>query len=188
MEAKTERMSGRRQVHTYAYLYSSARWALEQTEGIVDGSMYSSMHAILACVHCMEAYLNHLGDGVIPGWDTPGVRTPKEKFKAIRQHLGLEHSKLQGPYNQYIRALSFRDSLVHGRTHRLQGEWTAGVNPRDGMKKAMRVEWEDFACTKQAERTLEATTELLEILGVAAGDSKLHYHRMGGGQYSGPLA
>ncbi len=49
------------EIRTFAYLHAAAAWALQQADSAKDRQMFASMHAILASVHCLEAFTNHLG-------------------------------------------------------------------------------------------------------------------------------
>jgi hypothetical protein len=59
------------QIRTFAFLHYAAEWALKQAESATEDQIYPSMHAILASVHCLEAFTNHLGPHCFGDkWDT----------------------------------------------------------------------------------------------------------------------
>jgi hypothetical protein len=161
-------VKGTRAVHTYAYLYFAADWALEKAEQTEDGSLFSSMFAILGAVHAVEAYMNHLGQPLFPDWDTRHHRRPKDKFAALRKHYNLNKTDFEPSYQTYLVGLQIRDQLVHGRTEQLAGEWSSEL-PEHRTLDVLKANWEERCNPKWARKILKACEALMSVLGRAAG-------------------
>jgi len=111
-----------REIRTFAYLHSAADWAVEQAEAVSDRQMFPSMHAILASVHCLEAFTNHLGPRYFGDrWDTKeaNLATPKDKLKALLAHCRINLEDVQSAYDSYMLGLGIQKELTHGRTHEI---------------------------------------------------------------------
>ena len=176
--AKKKDVSGERTVRTYAYLDHAAYWALEKAETEQEGSFFSSMFAILGAVHAVEAYLNHLGRPLFPDWDKPGLRTPREKFTALRTRYGLEPERYKKDYAAYLIGLDVRDDLVHGRTEWLAGEWSS-QRAENRTMDVLKTNWEKRGNPREARKVFEACEGLMDALAKGSGDKAKPYNRFG---------
>ena len=90
------------EIRTFAYLHAAAAWALQQADSAKDRQMFASMHAILASVHCLEAFTNHLGPRYFgEEWDTreANLKAPREKLKALLDHFDIPVADVQADYD-----------------------------------------------------------------------------------------
>ncbi len=62
-------MSTERTIYTYNYLHQAADWSLEQAHKNEEGRFYNCMSSIILSAFCIEAYLNHVGQEILPYWD-----------------------------------------------------------------------------------------------------------------------
>lgn len=186
MVKKRPDRSGYREVKTFAYLVSAAQCALDAARAQESGSFYMSMHAILASVHSVEAYLNHLGPRYFNDWDEPnsGLRAPKDKFEALRKKLQIEVKFYSSFYDEYLIGLDIRDDLVHGTTHNLKGKWVSNQHGV-GSGAALKTEWEKRCNPKTAGRIFDGSTKLINVLGEACGEPQPYLSLGSGG--SGPV-
>ena len=178
MPRKKRDVKGERAVHTYAYLDGAAHWALESAESNEDGASFASMFAILGAVHSVEAYMNHLGQRLFKNWDEDDLRTPKEKFRALRERFGLTPTTYDSDYQLYLRGLLMRDKLVHGRTEYLSGEWSSDL-PENRTLDVLKTDWENMCNPTDARKIFEACEGLMKALAQGAGDREDPYHDYG---------
>ena len=165
------------QIRTFAFLHSAADWALEQAESATK-KVFPSMHAILASVHCLEAFTNHLGPRYFGDkWDTreANLAKPNEKLRALFAHFQVNVADVQTYYDSYVLALEIRNELAHGRTHEIsKGKDSQFV---DGRKVTSTCpKWRAHCNPETANRVFEAVTCLLEKLGEASGEGKYCYY------------
>ena len=167
------------QIRTFSFLYSAAGWALEQAELATEHQIYPSMHAILASVHCLEAFTNHLGPRYFgEKWDTreANLVTPKEKLRALfdKCQINVADADVKTAYDSYNLALGIRKELVHGRTHEISKKNDSQVV--DGrIVTSTYPEWRIHCKPTTAKRVFEAVTFLLEKLGEASDEGKYCY-------------
>ena len=170
-------------IRTFAYLHSAAEWALEQAETSRDRCMFPSMHAVLASVHCLEAFTNHIGPRYFGDkWDKKDeqLSASKEKLRALLTELHIDLSDVQPEYDSFVLALHIRKQLTHGRTHEIvkgnackrhEGSVVAGSYP----------DWHRHCEPRTARRVFEAVTTLVERLGEASGEGRLCWGILGSG-------
>jgi hypothetical protein len=175
------------EIRTFAYLHSAADWAVEQAEAASDRQMFPSMHAILASVHCLEAFTNHLGPRYFEGeWDTrdANLAAPKEKLKALLAQCRIELGDIRSEYDSYMLGLGVRKELTHGRTHEIsKGKSRQFVE--GSAVSATPPQWQKHCNPETAKRVFEAVTRLVERLGEASGEGKYCYRILGRG-FGGP--
>jgi hypothetical protein len=162
------------QIRTFAFLHYAAEWALKQAESATEDQIYPSMHAILASVHCLEAFTNHLGPHCFGDkWDTrkANLATHKEKLRALFDFYKINVAEVQTAYDSYILALRIRKALTHGRTHEIWKENDSQLV--DGrIVTSTYPEWHKCCEPKTAQRVFEAVTLLLENLGEKSGEGR----------------
>lgn len=83
--------SAEREVITFAYLYKTAESALEHAKEIPKGSFYQVMSSLVFSAFALEAYLNHLGEKVLPFWAEIDRIKTLAKLKVLHTHLGLPY-------------------------------------------------------------------------------------------------
>ena len=176
--SKKKNVKGKRLVHTHAYLHHAAYWALERAEAKREGSFHFSMFAILGAIHAIEAYMNHLGQSRFSNWNSRGLRSPKDKFKALRKNFRLETKSYESDYQRYLIGLVMRDKLVHGRTEYLKGEWSSELS-ENHMLDILSTNWEKLCNPKDARKIFEACERLIRTLARGAGEREDAYHDFG---------
>lgn len=171
------------EIRTFAYLHSAAAWALDQAEAKHDCAMFPSMHAILASVHCLEAFANHLGPTYFEAkWDTKeaALATPREKLRALLAELRIDLTEVRSAYDTYVLALSIRKQLTHGRTHEVsrakETQFVEGSTVSSSLPN-----WHRHCEPKTARRVFEAVTLLVERMGEASGEGRLCWGILGHG-------
>jgi hypothetical protein len=170
-----EMTSVHEEVRTFAYLHAAAGWALEQAESSRDCCMFPSIHAILASVHCLEAFANHLGPRYLGEvkWDkrAANLESPNEKIKALLDRLQIPLAEVQADYDSYMLGLRIRKTLTHGRTH----EINKGHIPQlveGSVVSSAHPEWHRLCAPKTARRVFEAVTALIDRMAESSGDGR----------------
>lgn len=171
------------EVRTFAYLHSAADWAVEQAEAVSDRQMFPSMHAILASVHCLEAFTNHLGPRCFGDkWDTKEANlvSPKDKLKALLVHFRINLEDVRSDYDSYMLGLAIRKELTHGRTYEISKGRTLQLIEGSTLTSSAPA-WQRHCEPTTARRVFEAVTCLLEQLGEASGEGKYCWGILGHG-------
>lgn len=160
----TPKMTGKRTVRTYVYLYQTARMQLDLSERQVDGSFYSSMSCLVFSAFFVEAYVNHTGASHVPGWPTNreeeqvGDWRAWPKFKKVVFHCQLTSELNKQPYASYRTLLDFRNAIAHARTEVVS--YSGEVLPSSKLRANYpELKWESL-CNPKATRALfdDATT------------------------------
>lgn len=171
------------EIRTFAYLHSAADWALEQAESAEKNEMFPSMHTILASVHSIEAFTNHIGPRYFDDkWDDASAKlsSPKDKIRALLEELKIPLSDIQPEYDSYMLGLNIRKELVHGRTH--EKNKTGNHIFNQGSKVSSTFpQWHRKCDPETARRIFEAVTTLLELMGEACGEGRKCWGILGHG-------
>lgn len=154
------KMTGRRVVRSYVYLYMAARMHLDLAERQAEGSFYTSMACLMFSAFFLEAYVNHAGTKYVSKW--PTIREEERrgkwgawpKFKRLLLHCGLSSELSSPPFASYRELLAFRNTIAHGRTETLH--YFGEPLPSDKLwGNFPKLEWEPFCRPGEARKFFE---------------------------------
>ena len=159
------------QINTYVYLYNAADWALEQAEKNEEGRVYNCMSANLRLAFCIEAYLNHVGERLLPFWDEEikkDLRT-ENKLRIIASYLkvGLDYSRR--PYQSLKDIWRFRNLVVHAKTEKIRERKIQNIR-KNSFPKHTKPWWERQCKLNVTKRWLKDTESIIINLHKAQGN------------------
>lgn len=165
-------VSSERIVHTHAYLYSAAYWALEQAEGTEEGRFYNCMSSIMLSAFCIEAYLNHIGSELLPYWDDEVKKdlSIQNKLKIVCHHVDLFPDFSRRPFQSFKQIVKFRNILAHAVTEKVSEKGTQTIH--DGERVKYPETWWKKQCKLHiAKRWLADTESIILAIYNATGKS-----------------
>lgn len=156
--------------HTHAYLNEAAKLALARAVDLPHDELYYSMTAILLSAFSLEAFLNHMGQELLPTWPTfersrPSLQT---KLSKVAGHLRLTIDFDARPFSALDPLFRFRNFLVHGRTETL----SARVPPPNLRHDRVQFPWPAWMHESNpdtARRYLTDVEEIAQVIHEAAG-------------------
>ncbi len=160
------------QINTYVYLYNAADWALEQAEKTEEGRVYNCMSANLMLAFCIEAYLNHAGERLLPFWDEEikkDLRT-ESKLRIIASHLKVSLDYSRPPYQTLRDIWKFRNSVVHAKTEKIRERKTQNIKEKS-FPQHTKPWWERQCKLNVTKRWLKDTESIITNLHKAQGNN-----------------
>lgn len=122
--------------------------------------------AIVMTAFCLEAYLNFLGERVLPFWSKIDRIRVRNKLGVICSHLDFRPDFGIRPYQSLDDLWKFRNELAHARTETLSVV-------RDGLPPKRlsfsETRWESQRTLVTAERLLDDTKEVIRDLHTRSG-------------------
>lgn len=181
--------SGTQTTKTFSYLFSGARRALENADAESRGSFYQVMNCLILQAFAVEAYLNHLVDGIEEHEMILSFKRPRpsvwEKYEAIADALGLSPVKLGDAYPNVAAVLEFRNSLAHGKTESISVSEILDSNEAPHRASDSQFPgWMRFCEVNNARVGLESVEQLIEELHSRAGLGKYPLSSLGSGVFS----
>ncbi len=163
-------VSAERSIYTHAYLYSAAEWALEQGEGTEEGRLYNCMSSIILSAFCIEAYLNHIGNELIPYWDNEIKKglSIQNKLKIIIYHVNLAPDFSRRPFQSFSQIVKFRNLMAHAETEKIS-EKRKQILKNGERVKYPETWWEKHCTLSSAKRWLADTEAIITSIHKAIG-------------------
>jgi hypothetical protein len=162
-----ERADGTRNLKMYAELWHAANSLQKVARLEVRGSHYTELSSLVMRAFALEAFLNHMGEGVLQLWKRKDRRSVREKLENVTSHLGLSMDPLVRPYSTVTGLIKFRNTLAHGRTTELHG--SVEYDPTDVFGRQLKAEFEQFN-TEENRAIVEAdVAAIIESIHAAAG-------------------
>ncbi len=171
MNKKEVKIKGRQTTNTYVFLFQGAKLSLEQAKEKEDGSTYNCLSSQLLSAFTIEAFLNHIGAQEIKLWHILEKKLqPREKLEFICNEIGLKPDYSKRPFQYFKQLFVFRNYMAHGKTTieqvneiQLLGEAENIKRPKLYLDKNCNIEI--------AERTLQDTKEIIEIISDILGEA-----------------
>ena len=162
-------VSSHKSVYTVGYLRSVSWHMLERAKVTDKGKNLKIMASIVFSAFTLEAYLNHLGEKLIHYWITIEKNlSPYQKLEVISTTLNLRIDNGQRPFQSFREIFRFRNFLAHGRTEKLTDDsvqkLSEGENP-----ELPKTEWQEALSIKYAQRYLDDTLEMINVLHDESG-------------------
>ena len=165
------RVKASRTTNTYVYCHAAARQALAQAEREQAGFFYSCMIAGVFAAFTVEAYLNHLGQERVKGWDILERRLSlRDKLALLCQHLQLSVDHSKPPFQTLTSMLRLRDALAHGKTETVVSDAVVDHRPGDG-DRWPDPEWVSLCSVDSARRMVRDSEAMVRDLSTRSGSS-----------------
>lgn len=93
---------------------------LKQASESPLGSFYNCMTAMIYAAFLIEAYLNEIGDHLLPDWiKKHDAKTVKDKMKLIGEALNTTFDLGQAPFQSINEIMIYRNLVVHSKAQNL---------------------------------------------------------------------
>ena len=180
--------SSERTIYSYNYLQSAASSALKQAERTKEEQFYNCMSSIILSAFCIEAYLNHIGEKILPYWDEEFKKglSIQNKLKVICHELNLSPDYSRTPFQSITDIIKYRNSLAHAESETISDKRTQIVQGNRPISEP-ETWWEKHTNLKRAKRWLTDIKSVIKEIHKAAGVEGDPFLIMGTGSYSGTL-
>ena len=155
-------------IYSYGYLLAAACRATERSllaETNAEDTLIENMNAVLLCALTLEAFLNHIGEQIIPCW-APLKRklSPKKKLEVIAAHKSINLKWAEAPLQSFTAVMEFRNLIAHAETE--------DVEPKSGeLSDIPQAKWQLFCTPISTKRIYKDTRSIVEnypsMLGIA---------------------
>jgi hypothetical protein len=183
MRSNGLQMSGTFTFNTFAYLLNGASSLAKSAKEHPEGSNYCRVAAVAFSAFAVEAYLNHVGEKLLPFWSVVERLSWDSKLELLAKTLGLEPDFGRSPFQSLKDLFNFRNRLAHGRTasedrsyfFKVESDDFSTMDP-DWLKKV----WSDEAVAK----VLKDTRKVIETIHAAAGFSAESLAQIATGEFA----
>jgi hypothetical protein len=188
MRKRKVSVSIERSIYTYVYLNHAADWALEQAKRAEEGRFYNCMSSIILSAFCMEAYLNHIGNKLLPYWDeelSKGLSI-QNKLKIICYQLNLTPDYSRRPFQSFRNIVKYRNLLAHAISEKISEKGIQLVRQKERVKYP-ETWWEKYTNLQSAKRWLIDIECIITEIHKTAGEGDLPFVVFSLGGYQGSL-
>lgn len=158
------------QLNTYVYLHNAADWALEQAQKDEEGRFYNCMSANLMLAFCVEAYLNHVCEKLLPFWNEEMKKDLRmeSKLRIVASYLkiGLDYSKR--PFQSLKDIWKFRNLVVHAKTEKIR-EKKIQTMRKNSFPQTTKPWWEKQCNLRVTAKWFKDTESIITNLHKAQG-------------------
>lgn len=177
-------VSGETRLFTYTFFHVGARAALTSAENGEEGQAYHLLNALILSSFLVEAYFNHLGD--LHGyaqWNDKKDRTSVwNKYKLLREKVGLQASSIDEAYPDVAATINFRNEMAHGRTetHKFSMDLPSSIGGDNSQQ--IPVGWQIALTTPNARNCFDACRALIYELHSKANLGNHPFSKMASSQ------
>jgi hypothetical protein len=169
-----------REVRAFAELSHANLVLLENARHSRPGYFYECMTAILMSAFRFEAYLNHVGEAILPFWGDIERLPWRSKLNIVRTKLGLSAVHGKRPYQTLFALFRFRDALAHGRNERLDPPEATEVGSLEDLRRRRPLTgWEQLCTIDFAEQSFADTQTIIEEIHKSASLPEFELSRAG---------
>ncbi|KAA8689610.1 hypothetical protein ALO80_04055 [Pseudomonas caricapapayae] len=155
-------VTGATELFTYTFLHAGAKAALTAAESSEEGQAYNLLNVLVLSSFLVEAYFNHLGNlkGFVAWSDKKDRTSVWNKYKFLREAVGLEKLSINEAYPAVDAAIEFRNEMAHGRTSTYNFSqdvlWSSGgvLPPKIPVGWQLALNLKDVKCCFDASRKL----------------------------------
>lgn len=178
------RVSRSRDVNMFGELSHANYVLLENAKRQNDGYFYEIMSCLVFAAFKHEAFINHLGNALLPNWRQLERNSHIDKQNAILTELALSLDKGRRPFQTLHDLFDSRDELAHGKPELLTHDSVVESGSREHMRRRKPLtKWESLCTLEFAQRAYDDTEEIANLLWTSAGFD-LHDLRACGHSYS----
>lgn len=145
-------------VRPYDLFYDLTYYSLKQAKEQKKLRTYNCMITMVFCAFSIEAFINHLGAEMIPGWESFERKPINDKLKLISNSIHFPLDKRKKPICYIDMIFNYRDNIAHGRTETINKNQIVGP---DGIPEMPSAEWEEKTTLKKAEDFRKYTKEII---------------------------
>jgi hypothetical protein len=161
--------------HMYVELWHASKCVLERGIENEIGSSWQFLSSIVLTAFSFEAYVNHVGERLLIGWQDHKRLPPLEKLELVCQSLNILIQKGERPFQTLQQLQDFRNDMAHGKTKTIEGKPFIYDADRADARLGQRflADWEKLIETKEfAERARADVEKILTEIHHARTDEK----------------
>jgi hypothetical protein len=153
-------------VRTHAELWHTSNCLLRARQENVEGSAHKFRTSLIFRAFFLEAFLNWLGQHLIPHWGYLERLSLKEKLELLNDLVHVTADYGSRPWQIVRELFAFRNFLAHGKPEKLKTESLEDVDEfLDGkLGNIARTEWEQFSTEANAVRAKEDVEKIAILL------------------------
>lgn len=161
------------QINTYAYLFESAKLALDKVEG--DDPFHNNNYKHLIVYYTfqaltVEAFINHVGLETFDWWEeSEKGMSIKAKMRILLHNYNIKYDSSIEPFQTINDLIRFRNQIVHGKTQIIKQELNDN-KPSD--RKEKLSDWGKFISKKNPLKTYKCVEDFANMLWVFMKKSK----------------
>ena len=173
MEQIKVRVNKELKLISYAEHWHTANCLLDRARSEKKGSYHQYLACITFVAFTLEAFLNHIGEGLFKSWQDLETLNVRGKINIIAEKLNIEINYGTLPWQIVPELVAFRNKVAHGKNDRLFEEVVLPQDKYDEyLNEFLKSDWQKTATLANAEKFIKNVNELCEIVWVAAGYEK----------------
>ncbi len=169
------------QVYTHEYLWRAAKVMAQESELSEQNSLYFRIAALLLSYLAFEAFINFLGQLLLPELWANETNAFKGKgdiietkiSKLMEKLTNFEWRKGEAPYQKIKRLKGFRDMVIHGK---LVSSNYETIFKKDGSFIKWQHKWDFFVEPPHVKEFMEAIKSFCQSLTLEARKISDHPH------------
>jgi hypothetical protein len=163
---KKAHVTKKREVRIHAELWHSANCLLETGQAEPKGAAHQFRASLIFRAFCLEAFLNWLGQHLVPHWSYLERLKPREKLDLLNDLIGVTPDYSSRPWQTVKDLLAFRNHLAHGKPETIESESVEDADAfLDGkLGDIEKTEWERFGTEANAMRAKEDVEQIANLL------------------------
>jgi hypothetical protein len=171
---KKAHITKRRDVRTHAELWHTSNCLLKAGQHQMEGSAHQFRASLVFRAFALEAFLNWLGQHLIPHWKYLERLKPTEKLDLLADLAHVKPDYGSRPWQVMKDLFGFRNDIAHGKPESLISETLEDLGEfLDGkLGEHIQTDWERFCTEENAVRAKEDIEKIANILYTAADMAK----------------
>jgi hypothetical protein len=155
-----------RDVRIHAEIWHTANCLLDAGQKEKRGSAHQFRASLVFRAFYLEAFLNWLGQHLVPHWSYLERLRPREKLDLLNDLIKVTPNYGSRPWQIVGEIYAFRNTLAHGKPERIKTESVEDLNEFLDRKlgQLLLAEWEEFSTEANAVRAKEDIEKIATLL------------------------
>lgn len=174
LNIRKARVTKQRDVRIHAELWHTSNCLLRVGQKERTGSAHQFRASLVFRAFALEAFLNWLGQKLIPHWKYLERLNPIQKLDLLSDLTHVKPDYGSHPWQIVKELFGFRNDIAHGKPETLSGETLENLDDfLDGkLRQYLQTDWERFCTEQNAVKAQEDVEKIAALLYDAAGMSK----------------
>lgn len=164
----------RREVRIHAELWHTSNCLLKAGQQQREGSTHQFRASLVFRAFALEAFLNWLGQLLIPHWKYLERLKPREKVDLLAELVNVKADYGSRPWQIMRDLFGFRNDIAHGKPENLSSETLENLDEfLDGkLGEHIQTDWERFCTEENAVKAKDDVDKIADILYTASDMAK----------------
>lgn len=173
-EKRKAHVTKQRDVRIHAELWHTANCLLNVGQLQREGSAHQFRASLVFRAFFLEAFLNWMGQHLIPHWKYLERLKPREKLDLLADLINVRPDYGLRPWQIVNDLFGFRNDIAHGKPENLISETLEDLDELlDGkLGEPIQADWERFCTEKKAVAAKEDVEKIANVLYTAADMAK----------------